>query len=288
MEESDELLAETIKHLNWMHDCGTVALEIKSGYGLDLESELKMLRVARRAGEVTDMPVTTTFLGAHAIPPEFAGDKSSYMLHLIHRMLPSVAAQNLAEAVDMFVEIGYFDEDDARELSEAAASYGLRLRLHADQMQDAGGAILAADLGAWTADHLEHTPPSAFGALRQSGTIPVLLPASVSCLCHHVYPDARGLIDAGLPVVLATDFNPGSSPCPSLPWVMQISCTHMRMSPAEVIAACTINAAHAAGFQERLGSIEPGKEARFTLLEAEDYREIAYYAGRPMASALVV
>lgn len=282
----ENLLAKTLQHLTWMRDSGTVAAEVKSGYGLDLESELKMLRVARRAADILGMPISTTFLGAHAIPPEFAGDKNSYLLHVTHRMLPAVAAQDLANAVDMFVEVGYFDDEDARELSSAARSYGLRMRLHADQMQDANGAELASEIGAWTADHLEHTPASKFAKLLESGTIPVLLPASVSCLCHSVYPDARGMIDAGLPVVLATDFNPGSAPCPSLPWVMQVACTQMRLTPAEAIAACTVNASYAAGFDATLGTIETGKEARFTVLDSDDYREIAYYAGRSMTRVL--
>lgn len=265
----DELWAESQKHLQWMLEGGTTTVEVKSGYGLDLETELKMLRVARRLGP---QRVVTTFLGAHAVPPEVS--QPEYLEQVV-AMLPVVDQR--ADACDIFVENGYFTPADAHRLF---GSTSLRRRLHVDQFGDHGGAALAAELGASTADHLEHTGPAGIAALAAAGVVPVLLPASVFLLGLTKYPDARGMIDAGLPVVLATDFNPGSSPCPSMAMVTSLACTQMHMSPGEALSAATINAAHALGVGEEVGSLEAGKRADLVVHDADDYRELPYWAGR--------
>ena len=243
----EELTRKAGEHLRWMLSHGTTTVEVKSGYGLDLETELKMLRVAKKLGPQHVQP---TFLGAHSVPP--GKTKDEYLDEMI-AMLPDV--EKLALGCDIFVEEGYFTPDDARRLF---SSTKLWRRLHVDQFGDHGGAALAAELKAKTADHLEYTGAEGIRALAMAGVMPVLLPASVYCLGLDKYADARGMIDAGLPVVLATDFNPGTSPCPSLPFVMSLACTQMKMSPAEALTACTVNAAHALSCGETLGSIEIG------------------------------
>lgn len=265
----DQLLGSAQERLQWMLASGTSTLEVKSGYGLNLESEMKMLQVA---GSLGPQRIVRTFLGAHAVPPE-SGSKGGY-LESVLAMLPEV--EPLAEFCDLFVESGYFEPDDARRLF---ASTKLKPRLHVDQFTNDGGAKLAAELGAKTADHLEQTGAEGIPALRHGGVIPVLLPASVYCLGLTKYPDARLMIEEGLPVVLATDFNPGSSPTPSLPFVMSLACTQMRMTPAEALTACTINAAYALDRGDQIGSLEVGKQADFVIHDAQDYREIAYWAG---------
>ncbi len=274
----DQLLVSAQERLQWMLASGTTTLEIKSGYGLNLESEKKMLQIA---GNLGPQRIVKTFLGAHAVPPE-SGSKGEYLESVI-AMLPEI--ELLAEFCDIFVESGYFEPDDARRLF---ASTKLKPRLHVDQFTNNGGAKLAAELGAKTADHLEQTDTDGISALRHGGVIPVLLPASVYCLGLSKYPDARLMIEEGLPVVLATDFNPGSSPTPSLPFVMSLACTQMRMTPAEALTACTINAAYALDRGDQVGSLEPGKRADFVIHDAQDYREIAYWAGRNTAKQVFI
>lgn len=273
----DDLLLSAQTHLNWMLESGTTTVEVKSGYGLDLETELKMLRVARRIGK---QHVCATFLGAHSVPLEKTKDE--YLAEVV-AMLTEV--EPLAEFCDIFVEEGYFTADDARSLFSAT---NLKRRLHVDQFGDHGGAVLAAELGAKTADHLEHTGLEGVRALKRAGVTPVLLPASVYCLGLVKYPDARGMIDEGLPVVLASDFNPGTAPCPSLPFVMSLACAHMKMTPAEALTACTINAAYALDRGHEVGSIEIGKLADIVVHDAEDYREIPYWTGKNTANKVWV
>ncbi len=278
--ESDEegLVRETVRHLGWMASQGTTCAEVKSGYGLDLASELTMLRVAKEAGEAVGVRTTRTFLGAHAVPGEFKGRGADYLRCVAEEMLPEVARSGLAEWCDAFCDPIAFSADECRGVLQAAKERGLKLRLHVDQLSDSGGAALAAELGAKTADHLEFTGSEGIGAMRRAGVVPVLLPGSVYGLGKDRYPAAREMIEAGLPVVLATDFNPGSSPTPSLPFVMSLACTKMGMSPAEALVACTVNAAASLDLP-RLGRLEAGSAGDFVVWEATDHREIPYYCG---------
>ena len=257
---------------------GTTTIEAKSGYGGDLANELKMLRVLTRLSKQATIKVVPTFLGAHVVPEGTTA--SEHAKQVAEEMIPVIAKEKLAEYVDVFVEKGYYSVDDARLIVNAAHHHGLKARLHVDQLADGGGAALAASLKAKTADHLEHISDEGIQALKGSGTIPILLPGSVHCLGSHQYPPARKMIDAGLPVVIATDFNPGSSPLMSLTMAMNLACTQMRMTPAEALTACTINAAHSLDRGNLVGSLENGKQADFVVWDGSDYREIAYWLGK--------
>ena len=279
--ETDEeiLKAEGLNWIGIMLAHGTTTLEVKSGYGLDLESELKMLRAIKSLDSESPATVKATFLGAHSVPPEFKGRKDDYLNHVLTDMIPEVSQLNLATSADMFVEQNYFDAEDATRLARTAREFGLDLRLHVDQLTDGEGAELAARLGAKTADHLEQTGSKGIKAMANAGTIPVLLPGSVFGLGLNKYPDARAMLDAGLPVVLATDFNPGSSPTPSLQMAMSLACVHMGMTPYEAFEACTCNAAQALGMESKIGKIEPGYQADLAVWGATDYREVPYFFG---------
>lgn len=274
----DALLEQAWRRMGWFLSCGTTTLEAKSGYGLTTDDELKMLRVIRRLNKKGPMQLVPTFLGAHAVPAD-CEDRGAYVERVVGDMLPKVATEGLAEYADAFCESGYFDVEAARSVLLAAKSHGLGIRLHADQLSRCGGAQLAAEVGARTADHLEQTDTEGIEALMAAGVQPVLLPGSVYALGLQRYPLARDMIDAGLPVVLATDFNPGSSPTPSLPMVMSLACTHMHMTPAEAIVATTINAAYSLDRGEDRGSLEAGKLADFVVLDVDDPREVAYWFG---------
>ncbi len=283
-----ELLAQAQRRANWFLRCGTTTMEAKSGYGLSLDEELKILRVIRQLSETTALEFVPTFLGAHAIPEEFAGAPEQYVALVIREMMPAVAEDRLAESCDIFCEAGYFDLADSEKILKAAQSHGLRLRMHVDQLTNSGGAFLAARLGAATADHLEQTNDAEIAALAEAGVQPVLLPASVYALGKTRYPKARAMIDAGLAVVLATDFNPGSSPTPSIPMILSLACTQMKMTPAEGITASTINAAHSLERGDRIGSLEAGKAANFSIFDCPDYREIAYWFGVSQVDSVYV
>jgi len=275
----DELLARAKKHARWFLQGGTTTVEAKSGYGLTVEDELKILRVIRRLNAETPLEFVPTFLGAHAIPDEFRSAPEQYVALVIHKMLPRVAEEQLAESCDVFCERGYFDITESEKVLRAAQEYGLRLRMHVDQLTNTGGAFLAARLRAATADHLEQVNAAEIAALVEAGVQPVLLPGSVYSLGKTRYPPAREMIEAGLAVVLATDFNPGSSPTPSMPMVLSLAATQMKMTPAEGLTAATINAAYSLNRGDQIGSLEPGKQANFALYDCADYREIAYYFG---------
>ena len=283
-----ELLADAQERANWFLRCGTTTMEAKSGYGLSLEEELKILRVIRQLNETTPIEFVPTFLGAHAIPEEFGGAPEQYVALVIHEMLPAVAEEELAESCDIFCEHGYFDLADSEKILMAAQEHGLRLRMHVDQLTNSGGAFLAARLQAATADHLEQTNDAEIAALAEAGVQPVLLPASVYALGKTRYPKARAMIEAGLGVVLATDFNPGSSPTPSIPMVLSLAATQMKMTPAEGVSATTINAAYSLGRGDKIGSLEAGKLANFTIFDCADYREIAYWFGLPQTHAVYI
>lgn len=273
----DELFAQSRRYTDWFLEGGTTTVEAKSGYGLTLEDELKILRVIRRLGRETSLTYIPTFLGAHTIPPEFKSRPAAYEALVIEQMIPSVVRDALAEWCDIFCESIAFDAKATRRIMTAAKKTGLKLRMHVDQLTREGGAELAAELGAKTADHLEQTGDRGIRALRAKGVQPVLLPGSVYALGLSEYPQARAMIDAELAVVLASDFNPGSSPTPSMPMAMSLACTHMRMSPAEALTACTINAAYSLDRGASIGSLETGKRADVVLWDVEDYREIPYF-----------
>jgi len=275
----DELFAQAQKHTEWFLRCGTTTVEAKSGYGLTVEDELKILRVMSRLNEETPLEIVPTFLGAHAVPREMDADE--YIELVIDEMLPRIATEKLAEFCDVFCERGYFDVKQSRRILTAARELGLRLRIHADQLTSSGGAKLAAELEATTADHLEKTDEQGIAAMKSVGVQPVLLPGSVYALGSTDYPRAREMIETGLAVVLATDFNPGSSPTPSMPMILSVACTQMKMSPAEATTAATINAAYSLSRGSNIGSLERGKLANFSIFDCQDYREIAYWFGIP-------
>ena len=275
----DELVAAGKRYAAWFLRTGTTTVEAKSGYGLTTEDELKILRAIKLLNSQGPLKYVPTFLGAHDIPPEYKARREQYVELLIAEMLPRVAAEKLAEYCDVFCEKKVFTTDEARKILSAARSNGLGLRLHADQLSLSGGAKLAAELGAVTADHLEHTDAEGIVALRRAGVQPVLLPGSVYALGSSRYPAAREMIDAGLAIVLASDFNPGSSPTPAMTMILSLASTHMKLTPAESITAATINAAYTLGRGDQIGSLEPGKLADFVIHDANDYRELAYFFG---------
>lgn len=284
----EQLLEQALKHARWFLQGGTTTVEAKSGYGLSLEDELKILRVIRGLGGKSPIEFVPTFLGAHAVPGEYQDDPDAYATCVIHEMLPRVMAEHLAEYCDVFCEHGYFEIPVARRILTEAKRIGLGLRLHVDQLSNSGGAMLAAELGATTADHLEKTDEQGIAAMKAAGVQPVLLPGSVYALAASAYPRAREMIEAGLALVIATDFNPGSSPTASMPMVLSLACTQMKMSPAEAISAATINPAYSLNRGARIGSLEPGKLGNFTLFDCEDYRELAYWFGSSQTSAVYV
>ncbi|MGZ5553980.1 MAG: imidazolonepropionase [Chthoniobacterales bacterium] len=282
----EQLIEQALKHARWFLQGGTTTVEAKSGYGLTTDDELRILRAIHEVGKRTPLEFVPTFLGAHAIPEGMRLEE--YAAVVLEEMLPRVAAEKLAEYCDIFCECGYFDVDTARQILNAAKKLGLRLRMHVDQLTNSGGAALAAELGAVTADHLEQTEADGIAAMARAKVQPVLLPGSVYSLGKTRYPKAREMIEAGLAVVLATDFNPGSSPTTSIPMILSLGCTQMKMTPAECVTAATINAAHSLNRGEKIGSLEVGKLANFSLFECEDYREIAYYFGMSLAHSVFV
>jgi len=275
----DELVTAGKRYANWFLRTGTTTVEAKSGYGLTLADELKMLRAIERLSRETPLRYVPTFLGAHDIPPEYKSRSEQYVSLIVEEMLPRVAQEKLAEYCDVFCEDRVFTNDESWKILSAARCHGLGLRIHADQLSLSGGAQLAAELQAVTADHLEHTDANGIAALQSAGVQPVLLPGSVYALGSNRYPAAREMIEAGLAVVLATDFNPGSSPTPSMTTIHSIASTQMRMTPAESITASTINAAYSLNRGDQIGSLEAGKLADFVIHDCEDYRELAYFFG---------
>jgi imidazolonepropionase len=265
-------------HRAWMLRAGTTTFESKSGYGLDLETELASLRAVADAGGIP------TWLGAHAVPPEF-DDADAYVDFMVTDVLPEAA--ELAEAADVFLERGAFDAVQSRRYLEACAAAGLALRLHGDQFTEQGAVALAIELGARSVDHLEATGEDGVRALAASAVVAVMLPASALFLGRPM-PPARALVDAGAAVALATDFNPGSAFCESLPLVCSLAATQLKLSPAEALTACTVNAAHVLGRAERVGRLAPGYAADVVLLEAPDWRYLAYHLGGSVVSGVVV
>ncbi len=275
---SEDKLEESARNrLHWAIRNGTTTIEIKSGYGLSLIDEIKILKVARRLNDM--IRVVPTFLGAHEIPEEFRANRSGYIDLIINEMFPAIHCDQLAEYVDVFCESHVFSLAETAQIVRVARALGLPARLHVDQLKDSGGAALAASLGAATADHLECTNSAGIQALKQANVQPVLLPGSVYALGSHHYAPAREMIDAGLPVVLASDFNPGSSPTPSIPMIVSLAVTQMKLSVAEAVTAVTVNAAYSLSRGHLVGSLERGKVADFVIHEFNDYRELGYYFG---------
>jgi imidazolonepropionase len=275
----NDLVKAGRRYADWFLRCGTTTVEAKSGYGLTLEDELKILYAIRELDQQTQLNYVPTFLGAHDIPTEYKSRRQTYVSLVVNEMLPRVAAEKLAEYCDVFCEQDVFTTDETWEILSAARCHGLGLRIHADQLSLSGGAKLAAELNAATADHLEHTDHTGISALKMARVQPVLLPGSVYALGSNDYPEAREMIEAGLAVVLATDFNPGSSPVPSMPMILSLACTQMKMTPAEAITAATINAAYSLGRGDEIGSLEKGKRADFVIHDVSDFRELAYFFG---------
>ncbi len=259
---------------------GTTTIEAKSGYGLDLDNELKLLRAAKAVGDRGPLEVVTTFLGAHAVPPELKHRKDEYVTRVCEDMIPRVAADGLASFVDLFCERGYFDVADLEKIADAGKEAGLGLKVHSEQLSRLGSLAVAVKRGAVSADHLDCVEEADLPALAKSGTVACLVPGSNYFLAKP-YPPARRLLDSGAAVALATDYNPGTCPCWDMRTIVSIACTQMKMTPGEALVAATINGAFAAGLGKTHGSLEAGKKADLVCWDAEDHREIAYWFGAP-------
>ena len=275
----EELFQEGKKWCLRLSAMGTTSLEVKSGYGLDLVTELKQLRVIRELNQSLPLDLVPTYLGAHAWPEEYRTDHPGYLQLIITRVLPEISRLALAEFCDVFCEKGVFSRDESRMLLEEAKKVGLKPKLHADELNNMQGAELAAEVGAISADHLLAVSEEGIRAMATAGVIAVLLPGTSFILQKGHSAPARRLIDAGVPVALASDFNPGSSPLGSMALIVGLAVIKMGLTIEEAITAVTINAAHAIDRGEWLGSIEKGKQADLILLELENYRQLPYYFG---------
>jgi imidazolonepropionase len=281
------LKAEARKSLDRMLALGTTTVEAKSGYGLELETELKMLEVVRELNEEGPMTVIPTFMGAHEIPPEFRQNPEAYVDLVITRMIPEVVARRLARFCDVFCETGVFSVEQTERICRAAAGFGLEPRVHADELTDLGGAAMAARLRARTADHLLCAGDDGIRQMAAAGVIAVLLPGTAYFLHMQRYARAREMIAAGVPVALATDYNPGSCMTESLPLILNLACTQMRMLPAEAITAATINAAWAIGEEDCAGSLEVGKQVDILILDAPTHEHLCYHFGVNLVETVV-
>jgi imidazolonepropionase len=292
---SEELEAHGRRWLDQMLVNGTTTIEAKSGYGLDLPTELRLLEIAHRLGEEGPIDVLPTWLGAHAVPPEFRSrpdGTEAYVRSVIEDQLPGVAAQGRARFADVFCEAGVFSADQSRRILEAAARYGLAPRLHADELAPSGGAELAAEIGALSADHLAAPSEEGIDRLARAAAaghpvVATLLPATTWYLMHEHPAPARTFVERGVPIALASDFNPGTSPTPSLPLVMTVACLELRLTPSEALAAVTINAAHALGLGDEIGSLEPGKAADLVVWRVPTHRQIPTWPGADLVGTVV-
>jgi imidazolonepropionase len=283
---ADALLSRARAFVREMTTLGVTTIEAKSGYGLDREHELELLRVYQRLAQVESVAIVATFLGAHVVPPEYRDRRDAYIALLTDELIPAVAAERLATACDVFLEESAFSTDEARRILLAGQAAGLAARLHADQLTSAGGAELAAEVGALSADHLEHVSERGIAAMAERGVVAVSLPIASLYLNQPPMP-ARRLIVAGVPVAVATDFNPGSAPSYHLPFAMTLACTLQRMTPAEALKGATYHAAKALGLERRVGSLERGKAADFAVIDAPDVEHWLYHL-RPNACRLTV
>lgn len=282
----DTLLHETVRRLECLRDEGVATVEIKSGYGLNLETELKLLRVARAAGEACGVSVRTTFLGAHAVPAEYRGRSDEYLRLVIDEMLPACAG--LADAVDAYCESIAFSAEQVSELFAAAQALGLPVKLHADQLSDCGGAALASSFAALSADHLEYSPGTAIAAMAKSGTVAVILPGAFLTLRETRLPPVEELRAHGVPIAIATDCNPGTSPICSLRTTMTLATSLFRLTPEECLAGVTRNAARALGLDADRGTLEVGKRADIAAWDIDHPNELSYWIGLPRPRALLI
>jgi len=266
------------RHLDTMLTEGTTTVEIKSGYGLNEKDEIKMLEAINDLNDECLMDIVPTFLGARAVPPEFIDNPDGYIELICTRMLPYIAQRKLAKFCDAFCEQGYFSIEQCKKILKTAKSLGMNIKVHADQFTQIGASKLAAEMGALSADHLEQIDDAGIAAIKQSGTIATVLPG-VSFFLHNRYPPARKIIDAGIPLSIASNFNPGSCMSYSMPMMITIACTQMSMTPEEAITASTLNGAAALGLLEKFGSIEVGKQADIVLYDIPSYRYLAYHFG---------
>ena len=284
----DELFEDALARLNELVQMGTGAIEIKSGYGLTLDAELKMLRVIKRLKENTDVTIKATFLGAHALPKEYKDNKDKYMDLVINEMLPIVAKEGLADFVDIFCEDGYFTVEDTKNLLTAANKIGLQSKTHVNQFNAIGGVKVSVDLGALSVDHLEEMAEEDYEALKGSNCMPTILP-SCSFFLRIPYGPAKRMIEEGLPVALATDYNPGSTPSGNMNFVASLGCIQMKMTPEEVINATTINTAYAMGIEKELGSICIGKKANlFITKPIPSYAYLPYSFGHNVIEKVMI
>ncbi len=279
--EADEetLIAQSLPRLDALIAGGAGTVEIKSGYGLDLDSERRMLRAARRLGELRDVRVRTTFLGAHALPPAYAGNADDYIAEICETMMPTLAEEGLIDAVDMFCEGIGFSAAQSRRVMETAKSLGLPIKIHAEQLSDLGGAKMAAEFGAMSADHLEYLDPKDAPALAKAGTVAVLLPGAFYYLRETQLPPMDALRKAGVRMAVATDCNPGTSPMTSLLLAMNMACVQFRMTPEEALAGATREAARALGLEREVGTLEKDKLAELAVWDVEHPAELAYKIG---------
>jgi imidazolonepropionase len=283
----DELFAAAAPRLQSLLDEGVCAIEIKSGYGLALEHERKQLRVARRLGAEFGVTVRTTFLGAHALPPEYTGRSQDYTDLVTHSMLPALAAEGLVDAVDVFCERIAFTLAETEQVFQAAQRLGIPVKLHAEQLSDMGGAALAARYGALSCDHIEHLSADGIAAMKQAGTVAVLLPGAYYTLRDTQLPPIQALRDAGVPMAVSTDHNPGTSPALSLLLMANMACTLFRLTVPEALAGITTHAARALGLQDSQGLIAAGRPANFVLWPVREAAELAYWFGHQPACTIV-
>ncbi|MBK7091631.1 MAG: imidazolonepropionase [bacterium] len=288
LRQADEgtLYNNGIRFLNRMLKSGTTTAEAKSGYGLSTESEVKSLEVIQRLDKNHPIDLVPTFLGAHEFPDEYRSDREGYVRLLIEEMIPLVAKRNLAKYCDIFTEAGVFDIDQSRRIMSAAKQNGFELKFHADELKSVGGAELAAELGAVSADHLVYASDNGIAAMAKAKTIAVFLPSTTFFLGHKEYAPARKMLTAGVPVALATDFNPGSSCNTSLQATMTIAAIYLKMTPEEILNAVTFNSACAIGMQEKVGSLQIGKLADFVLWDAENYKQLPYFFAQNPVTAV--
>ncbi|HRP71316.1 MAG TPA: imidazolonepropionase [Luteimonas sp.] len=282
--DEDALLAQSLPRARALLGDGVTTLEIKSGYGLDLDNERKMLRVARRIGQSLGIDVRTTFLGAHALPPEYAGRADNYIAQVCD-WLPTLHGEGLVDAVDAFAERIAFSIDQTRRVFEVARALALPVKLHADQLSDGGGAALVAEFGGLSADHVEHTSPEGVAAMARAGTVAVLLPGAFHVLRETRLPPLAELRAQGVSMAVATDCNPGTSPLLSLRQAMQLACTHFRLTPEEALRGATVNAARALGLDDR-GVLRTGLRADFVHWTITRPAELCYWLGGPLAAAV--
>jgi imidazolonepropionase len=284
----EELFESAFKRLDEIIRMGTGAVEIKSGYGLSVESELKMLRVIKRLKENSPIPIKATFLGAHALPIEYKEDKNSYIDLIINEMLPDIAKENLADYCDVFCERNYFTKDETIKILNAAANYGIKAKVHAEQLSNSGGVEAGVACDAISVDHLEYVEDKDIAILKNSHTMPTILPGAAFFLSLP-NPPARKMIDAGLPLAIASDYNPGSSPCGNMHFMVSVACIQYKLTPEEAINAATINSAYAIELSEEVGSIAVGKKANIIITkEIPNYHYIPYaFAGNIIDSIII-